>query len=144
MNAVQVPFCAAHVRRIDVQPAQQWMARHLAGVDLAPLETDLATTLLLDGEPVACSGVLPKWEGVGFLWCLLGKQLAGKNFLPFNRVASRFLEGLPFSRIETAVEPEFEAGKRWVLMHGFRDETQGIPARKYMLGMDLLVYAKVR
>ena len=46
MNAMRVPFCAAHIRQIDVQPAQRWFMDVLTAQDLSPLETDLATTLL--------------------------------------------------------------------------------------------------
>lgn len=143
MNALIVPFCAVHAHQLDVQPAQQWMAGSVRS-NAEAFENGLSVTLMLDTTPVACCGIMTKWEDVGHLWCLLGTGVAGRNFLPFNRIARDWLDRAPFVRIETAVEHDFENGHRWALMHGFRDETQGVPARKYMCGRDFLVYAKVR
>lgn len=142
-RSLVVPFRSRHVQALELQPAQSYLRDVLANVDLSPLEGDTSSTLL-DGElrPVACAGILPKWDGVGFLWSFLSNQVGGKNFLSFHREAKRFLKQHSFPRLEAAVEVGFEEGDRWMAALGFVRET-AVPARKYMYGRDFNLYARV-
>lgn len=142
-HSIIVPFRSGHVHALDLQPSQTYVKELLAGVDLSALEGPAASTLLdSDLRPIACAGILPKWEGVGFLWSFLSNQLGGKNFLSFHRVAMRFLSQHPFPRLEAAVEVGFDEGDRWMAALGFVRET-AVPARKYMHGRDFHLYARV-
>lgn len=143
-ECIIVPFRAVHLKVMEIQEQQAYLAGPIADGDWTPLESDNAATLL-DEEmrPVACCGVMPRWEGVGYLWTFLSRHLAGPNFVAFHRLARDFLARLDFDRIEAGVEDGFEAGERWAAMMGFSKETR-VPMRKFMYGRDFHLWAKVR
>jgi RimJ/RimL family protein N-acetyltransferase len=139
----QVTFEAYHLMQMQTQSAQEWMKAHVSYQDARGLENEHAATLMLDGRPIACAGVFPIWEGRAYLWCWLGCNATAKTFLELHRFAKRFLDGLPFRRVEAAVECDFAAGHRWVKALGF--ELEAPRMRCFEIdGRDSALYARVR
>lgn len=139
----KVPFKAEHARRMNIQPAQTWMARALCGPGMATLEQPHAYTLLDGDNPLICAGVVELWEERAYVWSFLSADFTPAKFRRMHTFAREWIEWLPFDRLEAAVEDSFEAGHRWVETLGFERETPGA-MRKFMGGRDFVLYAKVR
>lgn len=74
-----------------------------------------AWTLMADGWPLACGGVVRFWPGVGELWCWSGAEL-GRWSQAFARLSWRFVEELlneeGFHRLQAHVrENDTTAGR---------------------------------
>lgn len=101
-----------------------------------------AWTVMVDGHPVACGGVMPVWDGRGYAWALMGTD-SGPYMLHITRAVKRGLRITPYQRVEMAVDATFDAGCRWAEMLGFVRETT-TPLRCYLPGgKDAWLYARV-
>lgn len=100
-------------------------------------------TGIVDGEVVACAGVIQLWSGRAHLWAYLSED-AGKHMRAITRAVLRKLDEMPFVRYEAEIAQQFPAAHRWVRMMGFRCETQA-PMRKFFPdGSSGFLYSKVR
>jgi len=80
------------------------------------------------------------WEGRGYCWALLDRD-AGPLMLPLTRAIRSLLAASALRRIEMAVDADFEAGRRWAELLGFKPEYK---ARSYFPdGRDAWLYARV-
>ena len=118
------PLARAHLSDIAVQPAQ------LGAFD--PNDAELTTSLLSGvafaarkGRRVlACGGTIRPWPSRAVAWSLLSDDLAS-DFLAIHRRVERQLQALEAEgvvRIETTVDPDFEAAYRWAALLGFQAE----------------------
>ena len=138
-----VQFCAEHIRALRAQPSQQWLAATASDRDLRLLENQYATTVMEDGRPIACGGVLPIWENRGYLWSVISDTVDARSFRAVHAITKRALDGMPFRRLEAAVEVDFEPGHRWVRALGF--ELEAPLAKAFQVnGADCALYARVR
>jgi RimJ/RimL family protein N-acetyltransferase len=128
---------------MKVQGAQAWLTQHTNEEQLRGLENKYAATLMRDGRPVACAGALEFWENRALVWSWLSDDVTARDFRVVHGYAKRFLEGLPFRRLEAAVDVGFEAGHRWVKALGFRCEAPRMEAFE-IDGRDSALYARVR
>jgi hypothetical protein len=112
-----IPFEAHHVSLMTPQSAQAFE------VDYAPVEaaTGQAWTAVVDGLPVACSGLIELWKNRAQAWALLSAD-AGPYMLPITREIRFRLASSSFRRIEMAVDVGFDAGIRWAHMLGYEHE----------------------
>lgn len=78
-------------------------------------------TLLADGRPVACGGVLQQWPGRYSGWAFLNPSSA-RHMVAVTRGTRNLLDAL-VGRIEMTVRVDFHAGHRWAKMLGFEIET---------------------
>ena len=136
---------------IDIRP---FMPGDLVGFkpqgrQAAELELDdstpqgLAWTALVDARPICCAGLIEVWQGRAYAWALLSDS-AGPHMLGLTReIRSRFLSQ-PFARIEMAVDADFEAGRRWAVLLGFKLETPEPMAKFLPSGRDAYLYARTR
>lgn len=140
----EVPFKAEHILEMDLQGAQKWITPFLNLRDLRTLENEWATTLMNDGEPVACAGAIVFSPQRAQVWSFLSDAVTVKNFTTVYRHGKRFLDGLPFRRLEAAVRWEFFQGRRLMLLLGFDKETpEGMDAYE-IDGSKSILYSKVR
>lgn len=134
-----VPLEPSHLQAIRVQPAQ---AAEYAHADALASPTGMGWTALVDGEPVACAGLVEVWEGRAYAWAILSDN-AGPYMLPLTREIRSKLDAAPFRRIEMAVDADFDAGARWAEMLGFRCETPAPMAAYLPNGRAAYLYARV-
>ena len=138
-----VPFVAEHLLALPLQPAQEWGRAYLQPAQIRTLENEWASTLMDDGEPIACVGPAVYWENRALVWSFLSARVTRQNFLDVHSMAKAYLAGLPFRRLETAIDVGFEAGHRWARVLGFRLEAARMEAFQ-VDGRDCALYAKVR
>jgi len=81
---------------------------------------------LVDGEIVACGGLIEQWAGRHQAWMFF-TPAAGKHMLAITSRIKRTLEVTP-GRIEMTVIKDFELGHRWAKMLGFGVETPCLKA----------------
>lgn len=117
-----VPFEAEHLARMQVQAAQAWLSGTVSMRDLKGLEGRHASTLMQDGRPLVCAGAVEYWPGRALVWSFLSEKADRRLFVQVHAEAKRFLDGLPFRRLEAAVDVGFEAGHRWMRALGFQVE----------------------
>lgn len=132
------PFRPEHLRRIEVQEAQR------RDFMLQPDPTYGEAWTAFDGERGICSaGLLQLWPGRAYAWAVLSLH-AGPYLLEITRIARFILAASTYERIEMYVDEDFEQGRRWAGMLGFRCETPE-PMRKYLpSGASAYLYARVR
>jgi hypothetical protein len=138
-----VPFRAAHAGQLVLQPAQAWLNEYWTPDLLEGLECLWAHTLMLDGAPVFCGGVLAFDLARGTLWAFVGAGLRPVEFLAVHRIVARFLDGLPFAALDMYVDCEFTNGHRWATQLGFtckRERMQGFQVN----GGDCAYYVRER
>lgn len=134
-----VPLERDHLKAISVQPAQ---AAEYAHADALASPLGIGWAALVDGEPVACAGLVEVWEGRAYAWAILSDN-AGPYMRALTREIRSRLDAAPFRRIEMAVDAEFEAGARWAEMLGFRCETPAPMAAYLPNGRAAYLYARV-
>jgi hypothetical protein len=137
-----VPFEPRHFRALLPQPAQLAQAAGVSDATLAGMAGPYSHTLMLDGQPIACVGAAPLWPGRAYVWSFLS-TVPVQLFRQVHTWALRYLDALPYRRLEAAVEIGFAAGERWVRLLGFVQECP--LARAFAQdGADCSLYARVR
>ena len=102
--------------------------------------TGVAQTALLDGQPIACAGVMELWPGRAYAWAYLGEQAAGR-FKAVHRAVVAVLASNRWRRVEMAVDVRDPGAKRWAYHLGF--DFEGV-ARKWTTdGRDVEIWARV-
>ena len=138
-----VPFQAEHVFEMEIQPDQKWIQDYLDLQSTRTLENEWASTLMEDGVPIACAGPIVYWTDRALMWSYIGTGVTRNIFIKLHSIAKEYLAGLPFRRLEAAVDCDFKAGHRWVLALGFKKEASRMEAFQ-IDGRDCTLYAKVR
>lgn len=133
-----VPFRAEHLMRLQQDPPRE---HPVTPEEAVALEAEFAFTGLVDGEPMACAGLVHIWPGRGLLWALLSVH-SGPHMLQIHRAARRLLGVCDVRRIECTVDEGFEPGHRWARMLGFRLEAPRM-ANYRPCGGDSALYARV-
>lgn len=117
-----VPFHAEHLHGLKLQKAQEWSASKMSVQIQKTLEGPLSTTLMQDGYPLVCVGIIEFAEHRCLLWTFFSDKVTAKNFREMHRWAKTFLRLLPYNRIEATTEVDFEQGNRWLKSLGFERE----------------------
>ena len=137
------PFEADHYRQMRVQDAQSHMATVVSLEDLKGLENMLSVTLMDDGKPLVCAGVLPYWVNRGLVWSFLSSRVNAGNFWAVHSHAKKWIAGLPFRRLEASVDVSFLNGHRWIKALGFKVETP-LQEKFQPGGRDSVGYVRIR
>lgn len=99
---------------------------------------------MVNGDIIACGGVLKLWKGVGEGW-LLTSPLIELHRVAFGRAAvrtiERLMDDLQLERLQTMVDAEHWVSRGWLQWMGF--EPEGV-MKKYLGGRDFIRFAKVR
>jgi len=137
------PFAPADLLAIDLQPWQQQPEFSLTADYGEWLSSNscCAYTIMHGDNVVGAGGAIEIWEGRAEAWLLLDKE-AGRVMNGVHRIATRFLNALPHSRVETGCEVGWPEAHRWLSMLGFDHERT---ARKYTpSGRDIDIYVRIR
>lgn len=137
-----IHFAPEHLYQIQEQRATDYMrprvtfehAQSLAG-------QPHSYTVLKDGKPIACGGVLEYWMGRGEAWAVLD-AVSRKDFMAVHNAARRFIAAINMRRIEAVVQTDFTAGHRWLRALGFQMEAPLLKAYDPD-GRDFSLYARV-
>lgn len=137
-----VTYQAAHFHQLALQPSQVWLRAYASDANLQSLENEHAFTLMRDGKPRLCCGAVMLWKNRAYVWSMIGSVVAWE-FREVHSWAKRFLAGLPYRRLEAAVDVNFEAGHRWMRSLGFEREADCMKAYQ-VDGRNCALYARVR
>lgn len=138
------PWELGDTQRINPQSSQEYMLgfTDMMDQDLTPLaEEGLAVTLEQDGKILLIGGVFPQWENRALLWAFVDKD-AGQHFTAVHKETLRFIDRVPFRRLESSIDVGFKEGIRWMGMLGF--EIEGYMRAYRPDGADMLLYARIK
>jgi hypothetical protein len=110
-----VPFRRWHLEWMDPQHATRYAEA------IAQLEGAHSWVAVVDGDPIACAGVMTQWPGRHSAWAYMSAKTG-----PHMRWLTREVEArLPLykGRIDMTVRRDFPAGLRWAKILGFEIET---------------------
>ena len=139
-----VAFEPQHLAALELQSWQRMDCDSLRRPGYAEAIAQLgdAFTILGDGVPVACLGVVPMTDHRGQGWALISEAWK-PHMLTVTRAAIGWLQQTRYRRVDVVVSAGFEAGHRWARLLGFQQE--GGPREAYMLdGSAGITYAKVK
>ncbi|RME94051.1 MAG: hypothetical protein D6773_19975 [Alphaproteobacteria bacterium] len=136
----EVPFQAEHLLRMELQSAQKWFTRYMDVEKLRDLEGAYSVTAMQDGEPIMCGGAVEMWPGRALLWMHIREGIGPRVFRECHYRVKRFMAGLPYRRLEAAVDCDFKAAHRWVKALGMKCEAPRMAAYQ-VDGRDCALYA---
>lgn len=138
-----VEFRPEHLLQMKFQARQQRTLAHMTIEWLMRLaHGGPAVSVMVDGEIIACGGVLMHSAQSGFVWSVLSRDAAA-HFLGLHRAARRFLATAPkLDRMEAVTEVDFPQGRRWLELLGFKCE--GRIAKDGADGEDHFLYARAQ
>lgn len=106
---------------------------------------DQSFTLKINGEAVACGGILPMWHGVGEGWVLASHKIHGHT-ISIPRIIYDILDELMdkhgYWRIQGATLANWKQGLRFARFLGF--EKEGLMKRYGPGGEDYVRHARVK
>jgi hypothetical protein len=131
---------AAHVARLQVQPAQREWLDAGEDFDLTRLVSGLNAGWagVCGDQVIAAAGLLDMGGGRGHAWGLISTA-AGPHFMALHRAMLLGLQMAPYRRIETTTACNFQQATRWAQMLGFSFEGT---MRAYHNGIDADLWAR--
>ena len=102
--------------------------------------TGIARTVLIDGEPIMCAGLMELWTNRAFAWSYLAEH-AKRHFRACHRVALENLAASRWRRVEMTVDVRDPAAKRWAKHLGFSFE--GVHRAWTTDGRDVEMWARL-
>jgi len=137
-----VKFIPMHLDLIHEQEATACMRPHMAAEHTQALASlPHSYTVLSDGRPIACGGLVEYWNGRAEAWAVLD-AVCKKDFIAVHNAARRFLDSVGIRRIEAVVHVGFDAGHRWLRTLGFVMEAPLLESYDPD-GRDYSLYARV-
>lgn len=137
-------FKASDMAEILARPSSACMASAMGELDGSVLERFDSWTGRINGEVVACAGIMPLWRGRSYAWAVLSQDIGPFGMVRLTRAVRRYLKMSPPGRIEATVVAGFDAGERWLQMLGFERETPA-PMRGWLPdGGAANLFARVR
>ena len=137
-----VPFKSEHFWAIDVQPAQEYVKTYVRTDYLKALEYQYSFSILVGDLVVACMGCIELFANRGAMWAYISR-FAGPHFHAVHSLAQRIIEDVPYQRLESEVDYDFEQGHRWMKLLGFVCEAERMK-HAAANGGDCALYAKVK
>ena len=104
----------------------------------------MSFTLLGDGTPIVCGGIIPLWNGVCEGWIIGGKRIFQAKIKAARLIKKRtdlLCLNNNVSRLQTAVKAGFKEGYRFAKFLGLQDE--GIMKKYGPDGSDYYRMAKI-
>ena len=126
MTKVVVPFRRWHLAWLLADGAAAGGQMQFDIDTLAVLEKQNSWTAVLDGDPIACGGLVEQWPGRYTAWTYLNAK-SGPHMRFVTRAVAEKLDAV-VGRIETTVRCDFKAGHRWMKLLGFEVETERMKA----------------
>lgn len=135
-----VPARPEHVLAVDIQPSQASLREYMSyGYARALCDGTTQFAGIGDGKVVIIAG----WQDVGgraWLSTIIGGD-AGPYMVPIVRRMRAMLDIMPFDRIESHVNVNFEPANRLMRILGFEAESV---MRKYNRDGDAYMYTRIR
>lgn len=141
-----IPFQAEHLTALTNDTFNSFIPAWVeTGYAKSMERPGLSGTILVKGEVTLCGGVTEYWPGRAQVWTILGESCKA-NFLPTFRGIKKFLDSMPYARLELCVPCGtffFSNACRRAELLGFEME---IPqATKYLVGGgDATVFVKIQ
>lgn len=135
-----VDYEPEHLINLEWQPQQAGYGSSRVHAE-AVAQGYSAYTVLQDGMPVICAGLMELWKGRAMAWAAFDYRADGHSLLIAHRRIQRELARAPFRRLEMYVKPGFLEAWRWAEMLGFTLESTmraGAPN-----GGDLFVFVRL-
>ncbi len=112
------PYVLGDSASIDARIGDDW--------GIAGQADGMAYTLWDNDKPIACGGVLPVWDGVGSVWCVMSNDVRNHGLELTKKV--RFLmndtmEFYSMHRLNAIVSVNKPEYVRWARLMGFEIET---------------------
>jgi hypothetical protein len=111
---------------------------------LLRLESNPYSATLIDEETLevfAIGGAIEVWENRAHLWLFIDPACR-KRFFQIHNAVNRYINALPFRRVEAIVEVDFAEGNRWMPLLKF--EREGILRAYGVDGKDMVMYSKIK
>lgn len=139
---VILPFTAEHFHAMKPQAAQMrakplWGDAQLRGLEQLP-----SYTVMNSGQVLMLFGHVAFHDQRALVWSILSED-AGGHMISVHRIGQRFVDSLPYRRIEMEVDCEFEQAHRWARMLGFSLEVPRLRCHRED-GGDTSIYARIR
>lgn len=137
-----VPFKKEHLEPLAKQQINSYLPEWVRTGHAASMEKTFAFTGFVSGEIMVCGGITHLWTGRGELWSIFS-ETCKTNFLPTFRGIQKFLDNVPYVRVETAIPCDFSVGHRRARLLGF--ELECPRARHYLPnGNDCSLYVRIK
>jgi hypothetical protein len=137
-----VRFTAEHALAIDPVAEQGRYKAYVTPAAAKVYEGPFSRTALLDGKPIVCAGLVNKWVDSWTAWAYIDVA-AGAHMLAVTRAIRQAFPDLPHGRIEATTPIDYAAGRRWLELLGFKNETPDGMAHFTPDGRTYCLYAKV-
>ena len=98
-----------------------------------------AFTATVDGNVIACIGLIEFWPGRRMAWAYLAQGVSA-HIAELTDAVQRWLRYHGDGRIEAYIDPSYRCAKRWARKLGF--EREG-PLRQWVPGKDYDMYARI-
>jgi len=119
-----VPFLPTHLQLLDLIEDQQHMAQLFDSPEYKALLMQCEPqSIVSDGKVIACGGVFMLTPHIGRVWAFLSND-TGPHMRFITRATLERLhrDDMP-PRLEAIVRHDYTAGRRWVEIMGFKNET---------------------
>ena len=137
-----VRFQPTHLQGFTLQAAQAFMQGQIESPGYTKTLADgQAFTLISDGVPMFCAGLIPIWSGRALAWALVHKD-AGKHMRHIVRGVRGFLDSAEPKRIEALVDDGFTQGVHFMQILGFKEE--GLMRSFNENGSDCRLFSRVK
>lgn len=129
--------------QLNLQAAQARFAETFTPEHARALEmAGQAYTAMVDGRPIACSGLVEQWPGRALAWALLANDIGAHTFVRVSRAVRRYLDASDYRRIEMQVDADHPQAIRWAQLLGF--EVEGKRAKFLPDGRDAFEFVRIR
>lgn len=138
---IVIEFEPFHAELIKLRPEQTVeLGQFMKCID--QLNNTYAWTGVMDGNVIACGGMLPLLPGNGEIWALFSTDLHKHAVSVVKALKTNIahLHDCGWDRLQTVVQSDFTTAKRFVERLGFTNEGT---MKKYMNGISFDRYAKV-
>lgn len=134
-----VPFLPAHLDGLDLIEEMSLMKPYLENREYADfVDNDRSFTVLVEGSPIACGGIVKVDANKWTAWALMGKETSS-YMIGITRAVKSFFSENNKPRIEIHVQDKFKEAHKWAELLGFKCETPngmdnwGLNNEKYFL-----------
>ncbi len=135
------PFDPIHLRAMDIQPMQSWIADAASGDYGAAMARGVSQTVWDGDRPIACMGEVLLWPGNGEVWTVFAREI-GTQMTYVLRSTLRLMASVSTRRHHAYVEDGHADGMRWMMKLGFHVE--GRLVAHFPNGKDAFLFARVR